>query len=124
MIRSQMAEAFYNTLSGTDDAFSAGAIAALKDYIAEPAKIVMDEVDISTEGMRSDQLTEDMVERADLVVYFSTPTMPSYVLESPKAVLWDVIDPHHHQEEGIELVRSVRDEIKERVEQLLRSTTD
>ena len=124
MIRSQMAEAFYNVLSGTNSAISAGAAAALKDYIAEPAKLVMDEISISTDGMRSDQLTEEMVKQADLVVYFPTPTMPNYVLESPKAILWDVIDPHYHQEEGIELVRSVRDEIKERVEQLLRSTTD
>ena len=124
MMRSQMAEAFYNTLTGTNSAFSAGAMAALKDHIAERAKIVMDEISVSTDGMRSDQLTEKMVEQADLVVYFPTPTMPNYVLESPKAVLWDVIDPHYHQEEGIELVRSVRDEIKERVEQLLRSKTN
>lgn len=119
MMRSQMAEAFYNTLSGTRDAFSSGAAAALKDRISERAKIVMDEVAISTDGMRSDQLTEEMVEQADLIVYFPTPTMPSYVTESPKAILWDVIDPHYHQEEGIELVRRVRDDIKDRVDQLL-----
>ena len=94
MMRSQMAEAFYNTLTGTNSAFSAGAMAALKDHIA------------------------------DLVVYFPTPTMPNYVLESPKAILWDVIDPHYHQEEGIELVRSVRDEIKERVERLIQQGKD
>lgn len=123
MIRSQMAEAFYNVLSGTNDATSAGAAAALNDHIAEPAKMVMDEVSVSTDGMRSDQLTEEMVEQADLVVYFPTPTMPAYVLESPKAILWDVIDPHYHPEEGVELFRSVRDEIKLRVEQLLRSKT-
>ena len=84
----------------------------------------MDEISVSTDGMRSDQLTEEMVKQADLVVYFPTPTMPNYVLESPKAILWDVIDPHYHQEEGIELVRSVRDEIKERVEQLLYPKTN
>ena len=119
MMRSQMAEAFYKALGGSGEAISAGSAAAQKDHIAERAKIVMDEISVPTEGMRSDQLTEDMVKYADLVVYFPTPTMPKYVLESPKAVLWDVIDPHYHQEEGLELVRSVRDEIKNRVEQLL-----
>lgn len=109
MMRSQMAEAYYNALSGTNNAFSAGSTAALKDYIAEHAKIVMDEVSIPTNGMRSDQLTEQMIDQADLVIHFPTPTMPNYVLESPKAVFWDVIDPHYHQEQGIQLVRSVRD---------------
>lgn len=114
-----MAEAFYNALSETEDAYSAGAAATLKDHISERAKIAMDELSISTDGMRSDQLTEAMVDKADLVVYFPTPTMPSYVVESPKAILWDVIDPHFHQEEGMELVRRVRDEIKERVKRLV-----
>ena len=119
MMRSQMAEAFYKALGGSGEAVSAGSAAAQKDHIAERAKIVMDEISVPTEGMRSDQLTEDMVKYADLVVYFPTPTMPKYVLESPKAVLWDVIDPHYHQEEGLELVPSVRDEIRKKVEQLL-----
>lgn len=70
MMRSQMAEAFYNTLTGTNSAFSAGAMAALKDHIAERAKIVMDEISISTDGMRSDQLTEEMVKQAQSSVAF------------------------------------------------------
>lgn len=69
MMRSQMAEAFYRALGGSGEVISAGSAAAQKDHIAERAKIVMDEISVPTEGMRSDQLTEEMMDWADLQCY-------------------------------------------------------
>jgi protein-tyrosine-phosphatase len=119
MMRSQMAEAFYNNASGTHDATSAGAIATGDDHISERARDAMDEIGVTTEGQYSKQLTPGILEKADVVVLFPTDFMPDYAKNSPKAITWDVIDPHYHHEEGMELVRRVRDQILENVQKLL-----
>lgn len=114
-----MAEAFYNAATGTEDAMSAGAIATGDDHISGRAKQAMDEIGISTDGQHSKQLDPQMIENADIVVLFPTDFMPAYATDSSKAITWDVVDPHYHHEEGMELVRQVRDDIRSRVVKLL-----
>lgn len=114
-----MAEVFYNSLTNSDDASSAGAIAETKDHISKRAIEVMDEIGLDVRRLRPKQLTKEMVEAADRIIYFPSEYMPDYVKQSSKAELWDVIDPHYHHEQGMDLVRKVRDDIKKKVETLI-----
>ncbi|AHB42259.1 Protein-tyrosine-phosphatase [Candidatus Saccharibacteria bacterium RAAC3_TM7_1] len=119
MMRSQMAEAFYNELTKSSDAVSAGATAETKEHISKRAIEAMNEIDYDVTHLKPKQLTEKLVDDADTVIYFPSDYMPEYVTKSPKATHWDVIDPHYHHEEGMELVRRVRDDIQKRVEKLI-----
>jgi len=122
MMRSQMAEAFYNALTKSNDAMSAGATAETKDHISKRAIEAMGDVGMDTMNLRPKQLTEQMVNDAERVIYFPSDYMPDYVKQSEKAELWEVIDPHYHKEKGMELVRQVRDDIKIQVEKLIEET--
>ena len=114
-----MAETFYNELTKSHDATSAGAMATLTSHTSERGEAVMNEIGFTMEGQRSDQLTEEMVDAVDKVIWFPTPYMPSYVAESNKAELWDVADPHYDENRTIDTDRAARDEIKKRVEDLV-----
>ena len=118
-MRSQMAGAFYNSLTNSSTATSAGATAETKDHISPRAIEVLDEVDIDARNLRPKQVTREMVEQADRVVYFPSDFMPDYVKDNPKAELWDIVDPYYHREQGMDLVRTVRDDIQRRVEVLV-----
>lgn len=119
MIRSQMAETFYNALTNSQDATSAGTMATLADHASEKGELVMNEIGLSMAGQRSDQLTKEMADDADKVIWFPTPYMPEYVTESEKAELWDVADPHYYPDRTVEVDRAVRDEIQKRVKKLI-----
>ncbi len=119
MMRSQMAEAFYNAFTNSSDATSAGAIAETKDHISKRAIEAMNGIGYDASHLKPKQLTEAMVESANKVIYFPSDYMPDYVKQSAKAELWDVIDPHYHHEQGMDLVRKVRDDIRQRVEKLV-----
>ncbi|KKW02192.1 MAG: hypothetical protein UY35_C0018G0002 [Candidatus Saccharibacteria bacterium GW2011_GWC2_48_9] len=117
-----MAEVFYNSLTNSSAATSAGATAETKDHISPRAIEVLDEVGIDGRNLRPKQATPAMVEQADRVVYFPSDFMPDYVKDSPKAELWDVVDPHYHREQGMDLVRTVRDDIRHKVAVLVSKT--
>ncbi len=119
MIRSQMAETFYNTMTSTQDAISAGAMATLSPHASTRGEVVMNEIGLTMEGQKSDQLTPEMIDRVDKVILFPTPYMPDYATQSPKAEIWDVFDPHYHPDRTVVTDRFVRDEIKRRVEGLI-----
>lgn len=119
MMRSQMAEAFFNELTQSHDAMSAGALAATKDHISPRATEVMKELGYETGHLKPLQLVPEMVDEADRVIYFPSEYMPDYVKNSPKSELWEVADPHYNKEKGMPFVRAVRDEIKKRGEELV-----
>ena len=118
-MRSQMAEVFYNHATDSNDAMSAGAIAETKDHISKRATQAMDEVCLETRHLSPLQVTSDMVDLVDKVIYFPSEYMPDYVKNSQKSEFWDVADPHYNQEKGMEFVREVRDDIKRRVDKLI-----
>lgn len=120
MMRSQMAEAFYNDLSDSHDAVSAGAVAEIKDHVSKRAINAMGQIGFDITNLRPKQLTQELVDTADRVIYFPSEYMPDYVKQNLKAELWDVIDPHYHHEQGMDLVHKVRDDIKNRVETLMK----
>ena len=119
MMRSQMAETFYNALTKSPNASSAGATAEIKDHISRRAIEAMDDIGYDVRHLKPKQLTEEMIKTADKIIYFPSDFMPQYVKQNPKAEFWDVVDPHYHQEEGMALVRKVRDDIRRRVEKLI-----
>lgn len=123
-MRSQMAEVFYNSLTDTQDAMSAGAIAETKDHISPRAIEVLGKVNLDGNNLHPLQLTEQMVDQADKILYFPSEYMPEYVKNNPKAELWDVIDPHYHKDKGMSLVRQVRDDIHRRVKKLVEELHD
>ncbi len=119
MMRSQMAEAFYNLMTKSNDATSAGATAETKDHISKRAIEIMNDIEYDVTNLKPKQLNEQMTKAADKIVYFPSDYMPDYVKQSPKSELWNVIDPHYHKEQGMDLVRRVRDDIRQRVQKLI-----
>jgi len=113
--RSQMAEAFFNRFN--DDprfrAMSAGTEPA--DGIDPLARKAMEEVGISLDGQYPKLYTEEMADKAYLVITMGCLDKCSY---APPEKTWDwgLDDPYGHP---IEKYREVRDEIKRRVLRLI-----
>ena len=114
--RSQMAEAFLNRLAkGQAVAVSAGDRPASK--VDEKAVEVMKEIGIDITERRPKSLTMKMVEEADVVITMGCgadvcPVVPKRVEE------WKIEDPAG---KPIAKFREVRNEIKKRVEKLVKS---
>lgn len=118
-MRSQMAEAYYNALTATHDASSAGAQAIPLGRSVEPRVFAaMKEDSIDTTGMTNTQLTQEMANAADKIVWFPTPFMPDYIKNSEKAEFWDIADPWY-MADGDAYIRPARDDIKQRVQKLI-----
>ncbi|MBW2969594.1 arsenate reductase ArsC [Candidatus Woesearchaeota archaeon] len=112
--RSQMAEAYYNHLTKSNDAFSAGVEDYSKKYPVLPKLLVdlMAEEGIDISAQKPKPLNEKMVVVSDRVfVLCSKDECPSYLF-SDKTVFWDVVDPHHM---SVEDTRKIRDLIKSKV---------
>jgi len=116
--RSQMAEAFFNRLArGKAQALSAGTQPADK---VNPVVIeVMREVGINITDNKPKALTMDMVEKADKMITMGCGTeaeavCPASFIETED---WALEDP---KGKTLEQVRKIRDEIKERVNKLVK----
>ncbi|MBI2860792.1 MAG: arsenate reductase ArsC [Chloroflexi bacterium] len=113
-VRSQMAEAFVNSLgAGRVRAISAGTEPA--DRINPLTAEVMREAGIDMGQHRPKQLTPEMMEQADRVITMGCG-VDSTCLPVPADEDWALDDPRHMPLEG---VRRTRDEIKVRVAALL-----
>ena len=119
MMRSPMAEAFYNHLTGTHDASSAGAAADNGVPVSPDIVVAMRDKAIDMTGMTSTRLTQKMFEEADKVIAFPTPYMPHWVLNDPKTEFWDVSDPYYMPDDGTNYIERARDRIEERVKKLI-----
>ena len=114
--RSQMAAAWLNQLAGPEQAraVSAGTAPALAVHAEVVA--VMREVGVDLSAAQPRKLTDDLARGADLLVTMgcgeSCPYAPGVTVED-----WPLPDP---KEQPVERVREIRDEIRRRVEDLLR----
>jgi arsenate reductase len=113
--RSQMAAGWLTHLAGDQvDVRSAGSEPA--DQINPIAVAVMAEVGIDILGEQPKLLTVDAVREADVVITMgcgdTCPIFPGKRYED-----WELTDPAG---QGLEVVREVRDDIKARVESLVR----
>ncbi len=133
--RSQMAYAYFNSLS-THEAASAGTEVAqrggegqtlLERSQAPGARPVihytieaMKEVGLDISHNVRTQLTPQLLDEADKVVVIAEKRFwPDYLLEydANKIIHWDLEDPINHDRE---FMHQTRDEIKRRVEELVR----
>lgn len=112
--RSQMAAAWFNHLSQAGRAISAGTNPA--DSVHPEVLEVMNEAGIDLSLARPQKLTEDLARGADLLVTMgcgdNCPYVPGLAVED-----WPLEDPKGKSKER---VREIRDEIRERVDELLR----
>lgn len=120
MVRSQMAETFYNQMTQTNNASSAGVEALLFDNPSPRAVNVMSELGLDMKGQHGKQLTDSAVEQADKVVVFPAPDLPDELMSNDKTEFWDVEDIGYGKPDTVPFDRQVRDEIKKRVELLIK----
>lgn len=115
--RSQMAAAFFNRLvePSTAKALSAGTKPA--ERVHPEVLQVMKEVGIDLSAAKPQQLTEELVKDADLLVTMGCGDECPYV-PGLKRDDWPLPDP---KGQDMQQVRAIRDAIKKRVEDLLRS---
>ncbi len=122
--RSQMAKAFYNQYSQNGQAESAGTEVHEKEGEriinypkASPVWEVMDQEWIDVRNYTRRQLTPEMVKEANIiVVILNKMQCPVYLLESTKAIYWDVEDP---MKADYETHVRVKDQIKGLVQKLI-----
>lgn len=98
--RSQIAEAFFNSVSGQNIAASAGITPKDEGYegrkIGEAGPTItaaMREFKIDVSEQVSKQLTEGMVHDADLIVYMHQGELPALLRGNQKVRTWNVEDP-------------------------------
>ena len=127
--RSQMAQGFYNHYSGSRNADSAGLnpekkwdeAPTLSDFETmshKPAKSseTMQEVGIDITGHKRQLLTADKLGDYDLIVNLAEKSQTPDWLRGDNVIWWNVTDPRN---ESVEKNRIARDEIEQRVKQLL-----
>jgi protein-tyrosine-phosphatase len=128
--RSQMAKAFYNTITGSHDADAAGTVVHEPGQTLQERKrssssknfFVLDAM--AEKGIDISQATRQPLVRKksdayDLIVSMENKKdTPRWLLESPKYTFWDVPDPRGQE---LERTREIRDDIEARVAGLLRS---
>ena len=112
--RSQMAAAFMQRLGG--DAVEVRSAGSLPAESVNPVAVqAMREVGIDLAGAMPRKLADDAVQAADIVVTMGCGDACPYY-PGKRYLDWDVDDPAG---EPIEVVRRIRDEIRERVVALL-----
>ncbi len=117
--RSQMAEAFVNALAAEQGlavrALSAGTVAG--ERINPVAEAVMAEIGIGMDSQKPKPLTQEMAGAADRIITMGcgvdANACPARIHLSED---WGLDDP---KGQPVEIVRAIRDQIKERVENLL-----
>ena len=113
--RSQMAAAYTNHLSGGQvEVRSAGSAPADSINPAVAAAMLEDGIDISAEKPKI--LTSEAVQASDVVITMGCGDACPY-FPGTRYLDWALDDPAG---QGVEAIRPIRDEIKRRVQQLLR----
>lgn len=131
--RSHFAQGFYNHLTGTQGAASAGVredahwdeagtLVELEEILSElkpngiKTTLTMQEVGINVSDHKRQKLTESMLGEYDLIVNIAEKSQTPEWLRGENVVWWDVTDPHG---ESWEKNRKARGEIEVRVKKLV-----
>lgn len=117
--RSQIAEAFYNFFTNSNDALSAGTNApTIYKNPSEEIIEVMKEIGIDISKNKVKQLTESMVDKAEKIIIFCKKDLcPQFLLSSKKAEFIEIPDPY---QSSLENHRKVRDAIKLEVKKIVK----
>jgi len=110
-----MAEAFFNKLSKTYKAISAGihAVGQMSPLIIE----LMKEEGVDISDKKSKQLKAEMVENASRIIALGDDVKRSELLQVKMAENWHIPDPVG---KSVEEIRAIRDSIKEKVINLVK----
>jgi protein-tyrosine-phosphatase len=120
-----MAEVIFNSLSsGEHEAFSAGTKLNGNEgqRIGDRPKAghviaVLNEIGIDAKNNTRTQITEDMLETADIVVSMAeADTLPDFLKNHSETIYWEVADPF---EQSLDFTRNARDQITELIKNLL-----
>ena len=118
--RSQIAEAYYNHFTGSNDASSAGVLDFTSAEYGHPIKEVIqvmkeEGIDVSYNEVKT--LTKEMVKNSEKIFVMCTKEeCPDFLLNSSKINFWDVGDPFNT---NLDNFRRIRNEIKRRVKELI-----
>lgn len=118
--RGQMAEAFYNHLSKSKNAFSAETDPKTpKKYSRVPDEIytiMLEEgIDLSQQEIKT--IKKQFVEDAEQIFVMCKPELcPEFLINSDKIIFWEIEDPYQMNLDGM---RTVRDQIKAKVKSIL-----
>lgn len=118
--RSQMAEAYYNALTKSKNATSAGLQSHTPEKYKSPIQFVIDVMEedgIDVTDQQVKYITKDMVDDAD-DIYLLAPNepQPDFLKDSPKVTLLPISDPFGN---SLEMFREIRNEIKEKVKGII-----
>jgi len=117
--RSQMAEAFFNSLAPSGlRATSAGTKPS--ERVNPQAVAVMKEIELDISEKRTKLLTSEMIEKADRIITMGCGADVCPAAFLPKIEDWKIEDP---ADQPVEKFREVRDEIRRRVEKLVEEMT-
>lgn len=115
--RSQEAEAFFNSHTGSNHAASAGVNVKVGKPLDPLVVEVMSEEGYSLDNSFRKYAEKELVDSADLIISFKPKDeLPEVVLAHSNIRYWDVPDPQH---QPIEFHRQVRDSVKAEVNKLI-----
>ena len=114
--RSQMSQALFERgAAGRHTSESAGSIAEPGGRVHPEVIEVMQELGIDLSGRQPQRLTDELAERADVLVTMGCGDTCPY-FPGKRYIDWDLPDP---KDRPLEEVRATRDKIARRVEELL-----
>ncbi|WP_028058986.1 arsenate-mycothiol transferase ArsC [Candidatus Solirubrobacter pratensis] len=114
--RSQISQAlFERAAAGRHTAESAGSVADPNGHVHPEVITAMRELGVDLAGRRPQPLTNELAERADVVVTMGCGDTCPYV-PGKRYIDWDLPDPKGRP---LDEVRSTRDDIARRVDELL-----
>lgn len=122
--KSVMAQGLSNKIAGTAiTATSAGTDAAVGREVNTLSARSLAEVDVNVETHQPRQLTDELMRSADLIVVLGT----SAKVVAPPGVaveIWETDEPSSRGIDGLERMRLIRDDIAERVTDLVARLTN
>ena len=115
--RSQMAAAFFNALADPARARAISAGTQPAELVHPEVVSVMQEAGVDLASARPQRLTEDRVRAAQLLVTMGCGEACPVVARLERED-WNLLDP---KGQSLEQVRAIRDEVRRRVEALIRA---
>lgn len=122
-----MAAAFYNKLTGSDDANSAGTKVdtpgeTLRQRFDRNKQMytldIMSDDDIDISNNKRTQLTKEMLDDYDLIINMAEPeNTPNWLHKNEKYTYWEITDPGA---KSLEATIIARDVIKTKVKELIK----
>lgn len=116
--RSQMAAAFYNSLTNSQEGISAGTKPG--EHVHPEVVTVMNEIGIDLSTVKPQLLTDDLASSAEMLITMGCGEACPYV-PGLKREDWPLTDP---KGKPLDDVRKIRDEVKSKVEALISTLHD